>query len=43
MSTDSKDPLAAAKQAERELNSHQAKQGSYNNSDSGSLFLPNIS
>jgi len=28
MSYDSKDPLAAAKQAERELNSHQAKQGS---------------
>jgi hypothetical protein len=43
MSTDSKDPLAAAKQAERELNSPQAKQGSYNNSDSGSLSVPNIS
>jgi hypothetical protein len=43
MLTDSKDPLAAAKQAERELNSHQAKQGSYNKSDSGSLSLPNIS
>ncbi|TVY37507.1 hypothetical protein LCER1_G008380, partial [Lachnellula cervina] len=28
-----KDPLAAAKQAERDLNSHQAKQG-YNGSDS---------
>ncbi|KUJ11820.1 uncharacterized protein LY89DRAFT_593649 [Mollisia scopiformis] len=33
-SYDNKDPLAAAKQAERELNSHQAKQGGYNNSDS---------
>lgn len=35
MSSYDKDPLAAAKQAERELNSHQAKQGGYNNSDSG--------
>ncbi|KAF8852148.1 hypothetical protein BDZ45DRAFT_695316 [Acephala macrosclerotiorum] len=33
-SYDNKDPLIAAKQAERELNSHQAKQGGYNNSDS---------
>jgi len=34
MSYADKDPLAAAKQAERELNSHQAKQG-YSTSDSG--------
>ncbi|TVY36947.1 hypothetical protein LSUB1_G004789 [Lachnellula subtilissima] len=33
MSYADKDPLAAAKQAERELNSHQAKQG-YSTSDS---------
>jgi len=33
MSYNDKDPLAAAKQAERDLNSHQAKQG-YSNSDS---------
>lgn len=34
-----KDPLAAAKQAERDLNSHQAKQG-YNGSDSGMNLFP---
>ncbi|KAE8448104.1 hypothetical protein EG329_009869 [Mollisiaceae sp. DMI_Dod_QoI] len=33
-SYDNKDPLAVAQQAERELNSHQAKQGGYNSSDS---------
>jgi hypothetical protein len=37
MSYNDDNPLAAAKQAERELNSYQAKQGSYNNSDSGMI------
>lgn len=32
---DSQDPLAAAKQAERDLNSYQAKQGLNSTSDSG--------
>lgn len=35
-----KDPLALAQQAERDLNSHGAKQG-YNASDSSPLTLPN--
>ncbi|CZR59872.1 uncharacterized protein PAC_09766 [Phialocephala subalpina] len=35
-SYENKDPLEVAKQAKRELNSHQAKQGGYNNSDSTS-------
>jgi hypothetical protein len=34
-SNTSRDPLAAAKQAQRDLNSYQAKQGLNTNSDSG--------
>jgi hypothetical protein len=38
-SSNQQDPLAAAKQAERDLNSYQAKQGLNNSSDSG-IFPP---
>jgi hypothetical protein len=41
-SNNSQDPLAAAKQAERDLNSYQAKQGLNTNSDSGMLALPSL-
>ncbi|KAE9378120.1 hypothetical protein N431DRAFT_452252 [Stipitochalara longipes BDJ] len=37
------DPLAAAKQAERDLNSYQAKQGLNNNSDSIETRFPGAS
>ncbi|TVY73311.1 hypothetical protein LSUE1_G006972 [Lachnellula suecica] len=39
MSSNNSNPLAAAQQAERELNSHQAKQG-YSGSDSEHLLIP---
>ena len=42
-SNNSQDPLAAAKQAERDLNSYQAKQGLNSNSDSGIFHPPFIS
>ena len=39
-SNNQQDPLAAAKQAERDLNSYQAKQGLNNNSDSSTSPSP---